>query len=261
MTYLDDILALRRRAVERQKAERPADVVLAAALERRERRDFLGALVSGGRTAIIAEFKRSSPSAGAINTAADPSVVAAAYERGGAAALSVLTEPERFGGSLADLKAARAATLLPVLRKDFIFEQYQIDESVAEGADAVLLIAAALDDVMLARLVARAREMRVAALVEVHEAGEIAWALDAGATIVGINNRNLQTFEVDVTTTLRLRPLIPRGIVVVAESGITSAADVEACAAAGIHAVLVGEVLMRAGDPGAAVAGLRGAVR
>ena len=176
-------------------------------------------------------------------------MVAAAYERGGAAALSVLTEPERFFGSFDDLRAARAATSLPVLCKDFIIDEYQIVEAVAQGADAILLIVAALDDASLRAFIASADELAVDALVEVHDATEARRAIGAGASLVGVNNRDLRSFAVDVTKALQLRPLLGNGGLVVAESGYKTAADIAACARAGINAVLVGEALMRAEKP------------
>ena len=258
MTYLDELLTLRRAAVERRKRERPLAEMQRVALARDERRDFAAALRSGS-PAIVAEFKRASPSAGAINTQAHPAAVAAAYERGGAAALSVLTEPDRFRGSFDDLGSARAATSLPVLCKDFVVDAYQVWEAAALGADAVLLIAAALDDDQVRALLELAANLRLTPLVEVHDAGEIERAVRAGARTIGINNRDLRSFAVDTSTALRLRPSIADGTTVVAESGYKTAADVAACARAGIHAVLVGESLMRDGDPERALARLRGA--
>jgi indole-3-glycerol phosphate synthase len=257
MTYLDELLALRRASVDRQKQRRSRKDVQADADARQERRDFAAALRSGS-PAIVAEFKRSSPSAGPIKADADPAAVAAAYECAGAAALSVLTEPDRFKGSFADLRAARAATSLPVLCKDFVVDDYQIFEAVAEGADAILLIVAALDDATLRTSVALSRRLRIDALVEVHDEAEAARALDAGAAIVGVNNRDLRSFEVDISTALRVRRSIPSGTIVVAESGYKTAADVSACAQGGLDAVLVGEALMRERDPGRALARLRG---
>jgi len=257
MTYLDELLASRRVAVARQKQlRRPADLQAAAAA-REERRDFTAALRSGA-PAIIAEFKRSSPSAGSINAQADPATIVMAYERAGAAALSVLTEPERFNGSFADLRAARAATSLPVLCKDFIVDGYQIYEAVAQGADAVLLIVAALDDASLLSHLALAAHLRVAALVEVHDEMEAGRAVGAGAAIVGVNNRDLHSFDVDISTALRVRRSIGNGTIIVAESGYKTAADVSECAKGGIQAVLVGEALMRERDPGQALMRLRG---
>jgi indole-3-glycerol phosphate synthase len=252
VTYLDELLARRHTAVAARKTERPLETLQTIASRRLDRRDFAAALRSG-KPALIAEFKRASPSAGPIAAHAEPSEVAAAYERGGAAALSVLTEPERFGGSFADLRAARGATALPVLCKDFVVDAYQIWEAAAEGADAVLLIVAALDDAQLAGFLALAGRLGMAALVEVHDEGEIERAKAAGAGIVGINNRDLRTFAVDLSTARRLRERIVPGTAVVAESGYRTADDLAACAAAGIDAVLVGEALMRDGDPASAV--------
>lgn len=253
MTYLDEILQARRAAVERKKAERPIRSLLPAALDA-DRRDFARALTTVARPAIIAEFKRSSPSAGAIARDADPGEVAAAYERAGAAALSVLTEPDRFGGSFADLRAARAATALPVLCKDFVVDGYQVTEAAAEGADAILLIAAALDGSALRDLIVLAHEFGMSAIVEVHDEDELAVAAGAGALIIGANNRDLRTFAVDTATADRLRLAWPPGVISVAESGYRTPRDLERCAAAGFDAVLIGEALMREADPGAALA-------
>ncbi len=184
--------------------------------------------------------------------------VARAYEAGGAAAVSVLTDARYFGGSLEDLKAVRAAVGLPVLRKDFIIDPYQLLESAAAGADAVLLIARALPGERLPRLLAKARALGLEALVEVHDEAEMAAARAAGATVIGINNRDLATFGVDTGLTARLAPLAPAGAVVVSESGITAPADIAELTAAGAVAFLVGETLMRAGDPVAALRRLRG---
>jgi len=257
MTYLDELLALRRAAVDRQKKAQPIGDLRAVADLRLERRDFAAALRSG-TPAIVAEFKRSSPSAGSINADADPAAIAAAYERGGAAALSVLTEPELFKGSFADLRAARAATSLPVLCKDFIVDDYQIFEAAAEGADAVLLIVAALDPGSLRAFISLASHLRLAAVVEVHDESEARLAVDAGAAIVGVNNRDLHSFDVDISTAARVRRSIADGTIVVAESGYRTCADIVDCGRSGLHAVLVGEALMRERDPEAALARLRG---
>jgi indole-3-glycerol phosphate synthase len=174
--------------------------------------------------------------------------VVAAYERGGASALSVLTEATSFGGSLDDLMRARAASSLPILRKDFIVEAYQLSEALAAGADAILLIVAALDRPTLARLHDRAHELGLAALVEVHDARELEAAIDIGARIIGINNRDLTTLKVDPRTTFELAPHIPEGVTLVAESGFTSRAELDGLAGAGVNAVLIGEALMRAPD-------------
>ena len=258
MSYLDELLALRRSAVERKKAVRSLDDLYAALRQRSPRRPFDAALRSGS-PAIVAEFKRASPSAGPINGDADPAAVARAYELAGAAALSVLTEQERFGGSFADLRAARAATSLPVLCKDFVVDEYQIVEAAAESADAILLIAAAMGAETLAASISAAQRVGLDAVVEVHDDAEAVTAVAAGAAIVGINNRDLRTFQVDVGTALRLRGSIPADVTVVAESGYTSRGELVECARAGVHAVLVGEALMRHADPGRALAALRGA--
>ena len=232
-----------------------------AALAGMDRRDFAAAL-RDARTvstpAIIAEFKRRSPSAGDIDPAADPAAAAAAYERGGAAALSVLTEPAMFGGSLDDLRAARAACLLPVLCKDFIVDAYQVWEAAAAGADAVLLIVAILDDNLLRGLFALASALQVTPLVEVHDVTEAVRAFALGARLIGVNNRDLRTFAVNVASVAAVTASLPPECFVVAESGYRSAADVAAGAQSGAGAVLVGEALMRAPDKESALRHLRG---
>ena len=261
MTYLAELLDMRRDAVERAKAMRSSDALRAAAREVDLRRDFVRALVTGPRLSVIAEFKRASPSAGSIAAAADPGEVALAYERGGASALSVLTEPERFHGSFDDLRAARSATSLPVLCKDFIVDDYQIWEAAANGADAILLIAAAMQPPELHARLSLVVEAGMTPLVEVHDERELETAIAAGARVIGVNNRDLRTFVVDTATAARLRARIPAGIVTVAESGYRSADDLAACAAAGFDAVLIGEALMRQADPASALASLRGVAR
>jgi indole-3-glycerol phosphate synthase len=206
---------------------------------------------------VIAEFKRRSPSAGELRAGADVAEVAAAYERGGAVALSVLTETPNFGGSLDDLRAARAACGLPVLRKDFVVDEYQLHEARAAGADAVLLIVAALEPAQLGELHSRARALGLDVLVEVHDEAELAVAREAGADIVGVNNRDLRDFSVDVDRTERLLAQMPDGALVVSESGIHSPEQLRRLQARGVAAVLVGERLMRAPDPQAALACLR----
>ena len=220
-------------------------------------RDFRAALSAPGLR-LVAEVKRASPSAGAIAEGADPVGTARAYQSGGAAAVSVLTEPTYFKGSLDDLRAVRAAVDLPVLRKDFICHDLMVAEARAAGADACLLIVAALDDMELAALVARVRDLGMTALVEVHDAEEVARAVAAGAEVIGINTRNLQTLTVDLATVEQVRPTIPDGICVVGESGIGGREDAARMAAAGCDAVLVGETLMRADDPARAVEELLG---
>jgi indole-3-glycerol phosphate synthase len=222
-------------------------------------RDFAGHLRrppdQGAR--LIAEIKRASPSRGDLDLGAEPAELAAIYEASGAAAISVLTEQRYFRGSLDDLRAARRAVSLPVLRKDFIIDEWQIGETMREGpADAILLIAALLDTSDLKILQSRAADVGLSSLVEVHDERELDRALEAEAHIIGINNRNLETFEVDLAITERLRPRVPRGILVVAESGITCREDMQRIADQGVDAVLVGEALMTSGDPAAEVRAL-----
>lgn len=199
--------------------------------------------------AVIAEVKRSSPSKGALSDIPDPAALAASYAEGGASAISVLTEERRFGGSLADLDAVRAAVDLPVLRKDFIVTPYQVWEARAHGADMILLIVAALDDRRLADLMALAGSLGLACLVEVHDEGEATRAVNLGATVIGVNNRNLKTLDVDTDTFARLAPLVPASCVRVAESGVRGPHDAACFARAGADAVLVGEALVVGGDP------------
>lgn len=258
MSYLDAILAERRRSVARAKTERPAASLRAAVAARADFRPFARAVRGAGGPHVIAELKRSSPSAGSIASEADPSVVAADFARGGARAISVLTEPERFSGSFDDLRAVRNATSLPVLCKDFVVDEHQLWEAAAEGADAVLLIVAALDRKTLDRFVALTRALGLASLVEVHDETEGYVAVDAGADVIGINNRDLRSFVVDLSTAPRVRSTLPKHVAIVAESGYRTPADVRTCGA-GIDAVLVGEALMRAADRAGAVAALRGA--
>jgi indole-3-glycerol phosphate synthase len=209
-------------------------------------------------TSVIAEVKRRSPSKGDLADIPDPAVLAKAYAAGGAAAISVLTEARRFGGSLADLRTVRSAVDTPLLRKDFMVTPYQLHESRAAGADLVLLIVAALDQPTLEKLYAEARGLGLTVLVEVHDAEETRRAVDLGAELIGVNARNLKTLDVDPDTFGRLAPLIPDDRVKVAESGISGVGDVERYAAEGANVVLVGEALVRDGDPEAAVASMRG---
>jgi indole-3-glycerol phosphate synthase len=250
MNRLDPILAATRAEVARRRDAMPvaeldrrgAERVVAADL-----RPFLGALARPGLS-VIAEHKRSSPSAGLIRTGITLEQVVGCYERAGAAALSVLTEGPSFGGSLDDLCGARAASSLPILRKDFIVDPYQLYESLAAGADAILLIVAALDQQPLVELHGLAAELELTALVEVHNREELARALDAGAELVGINNRDLTTLEVDVRRTFELLPHVPSGTVTVSESGLRTRDQLAELEAAGVHAVLIGEALMRSDD-------------
>jgi indole-3-glycerol phosphate synthase len=223
-----------------------------------EPRDFAGALRITG-LAVIAEVKQRTPSMGVLTSDYQPARLAASYERGGAAAISVLTHRAGFGGAVDHLDAVRQATSLPILRKDFISEPYQVVEARAHGADAVLLIVAALAPHSLADLINVANHHGVAALVEVHNAAEARVAVEAGAQLIGVNHRDLRTFDVDLTLTERLRPLIPHDRVLVAESGIKERADARRMLEAGVDAILIGEVLMRATDPAAIIRELRGA--
>jgi indole-3-glycerol phosphate synthase len=222
-------------------------------------RGFGAAIARGSSStvAVIAEVKRRSPSKGDLAADLDPAALARDYAAGGASCLSVLTDDDHFGGSVADLQAARAAVALPVIRKDFTVAPRDVVDARLMGADCVLLIAAALDDAELADLHGLAVELGIDALVEVHDEGEIDRAMAVGATIVGVNQRDLVTFQVDTARAVRVGPMLPPGVVRVAESGITGPDDVVPLAAAGYHAVLVGEHLVRSGDPAKAVAGLR----
>ena len=262
MNVLSEIVADTRARVARRAAAVPLEALMRAGEQRRAGhnaiRDFRAALAEPGLS-LIAEHKRSSPSAGPIRSDLALADVVGAYERAGARALSVLTEEGRFGGRLDDLGAARAASSLPVLRKDFIVEPYQVQEALAAGADAILLIAAALDPDTLASLYTLATELGLSALVEVHDAAELGAAADLEAAIIGINNRDLTTLAVDPERTYELLPAVPVGALVVAESGFRVRAELEALERAGVDAVLVGEALMRAPDVEAATRALVGA--
>ncbi len=235
--------------MRRRAADAPAPRGFRAALEAR---------IDEGRPAVIAEIKRASPSRGIIRRDFDPPRIAAGYERGGAAALSVLTDREFFQGSPEHLRAAHAATSLPVLRKDFLIEPWQVHEARAMGADCVLLIVAALDDGALRDLAGLAGEIGLDTLVEVHDEAELERALRVPAPLVGINNRDLRTFETSLATTERLAPRVPAGRLTVTESGIASREAVAGLRARGVHAFLVGEAFMRAPDPGERLAALFG---
>ncbi len=222
-------------------------------------RDFVAALqerVAAGRAAVIAEVKKASPSKGVLREHFVPAEIAASYAGHGAACLSVLTDERFFQGSAAYLQQARAACALPVLRKDFMIDAYQVYEARALGADCILLIAACLDDARMADLEAQAHELGMAVLVEVHDAPEMERALRLRTPLIGVNNRNLRSFEVSLDTTLALRAQVPPGRLLVTESGILAPADVRRMRDAGVHAFLVGEAFMRAPDPGAALAQL-----
>jgi len=262
VTYLDDIVAWHRR----RAAADTRDVAALrehAVAQRKARttgstgRSFTSALTASNKLAVIAEIKRRSPSKGDLNTSLDPAVVAREYERGGAACLSVLTDAPHFGGSAEDLRAARAAVSLPVLRKDFAVSDVDILDAVLMGADAVLLIVAALTDEELRSMHALVGECGLDALVEVHDETELARALAVGARLVGVNQRDLRTFEVDTQRAERVAARIPKDVIAVAESGITSRADAQRCAAAGYRAVLVGEHLVRSTDRAKSLSELR----
>jgi indole-3-glycerol phosphate synthase len=258
-TYLDTILAAHRDAAARD--ERSFDELVAQTDGLPATRPFADALRAGDRLRVIAEIKRRSPSKGELNVELVPGVVAGEYELGGAACLSVLTDAEFFGGDPADLAAARGACALPVLRKDFTVDRRDVVDGRLMGADAVLLIVAALDDDELRSLHELATSLGLAALVEVHDEAELDRAIDAGASIIGVNQRDLTTFEIDRELAAKLAPRMPDGVVRVAESGIRDVADASAVAAAGYDAVLVGESVVTSGDHAAAVAALAGVRR
>jgi indole-3-glycerol phosphate synthase len=253
---LDEILAATRARVAEERTRQPVSELEALAKEVPPPRPFAPALARRDSVNVIAEHKRRSPSRGAIREDLRPADVAQAYQAAGAAALSVLTDEPFFGGRLEHLVAARAATSLPVLRKDFVVDPWQVWEARAVGADAVLLIVAALDDEDLRRLLDEATRAGLDALVEVHDRAELDRALRAGAHLVGVNNRNLKTMQVSLQTALSLAPALPEGLVAVAESGIRSGDDVRRLREAGFSAFLVGESLMSAPDPGAALRSL-----
>ena len=260
MTVLDDIVdGVRADLAERQRAVTVADLRAAAAAAP-PALDPMPAFRGSG-VSVIAEVKRRSPSKGELAAIPDPAVLAGAYEAGGAAAISVLTERRRFGGSLDDLRRVRARVAIPVLRKDFIVTSYQLLEARAAGADVVLLIVAALSQDELCALHDEARALGLTVLVEVHDVDEVGRAVAAGAELVGVNARNLKTLEVDPGTFARVAPAIPEGVVTVAESGIGGPEDVASAARSGADVVLVGEVLVRGDDPRGAVAALVAAGR
>lgn len=256
MSVLEQIVEHKRAEVAARRAQRPLAAVRAAAEAAPAGRDFAGALATPGLS-VIAEIKRRSPAKGDLRADLDPTELARRYEQAGASALSVLTDERYFRGSDTDLLAARAVTALPVLRKDFVIDTYQVYEARALGADAVLLIVRALTDQQLWELHELAVALGMAALVEVHDEAELERALQAGARVIGVNNRNLDTLAVDPSTSLRLRPGIPSGVLAVAESGISTPELAERLAAAGFDAILVGEALVTAPDAGALLARLR----
>jgi indole-3-glycerol phosphate synthase len=257
-SILDSILARKRREVAEARSRRPE-----AELERRlgdapPPRDFFAAVADGPPVRLIAEFKRRSPSAGEIRPGATVEEVVEDYRSAGAAALSILTDGEGFGGSLEDLEAARAASTLPILRKEFVIDRLQVLEARAAGADAVLLIAECLDDCRLASLYREILDLGMTPLVELHDAANLPRVLALGATLVGVNNRDLRTMTTRIEHVLELADHVPDEVVLVAESGIRGRADVERLEAAGIGAMLVGESLLKAPSPGRAAAALLG---
>ncbi|MEX2448432.1 MAG: indole-3-glycerol phosphate synthase TrpC [Solirubrobacterales bacterium] len=245
---IEQLIAAARDGVEERRGRTPQEELESRLTGRGEDRPFDEALVRPGLS-LIAEFKRRSPSSGEISASAAVGERVGAYERGGAAALSVLTDESHFGGSLEDLRAARAACDLPILRKDFIVDRYQLYEAAVHGADAVLLIARVLDDELLRAMYEEARALDLDCLVEVHDAAELERALRLDVDVIGINNRNLDQGSVDIRTTYELMPDVPAGKTVVAESGISTRAELEELERIGVDAVLIGSALMRAGDP------------
>jgi indole-3-glycerol phosphate synthase len=257
---LEKLYAAKAVVREADEAREPLAVLRERAENRRgERRGFRVALASAQGPAIIAEIKRASPSVGLIVQRLDPAHVAREYAAAGADAISVLTESDHFLGDLGYLDVARANAPLPILRKDFLSSRYEVAQSAAYGADAILAIVAGVDDTVLGELLDEARRWALDVLVEVHTDGELQRALAAGATVLGINNRNLHTFETDLAVTEELLPLVPPGTIVISESGVRSQRDVRRLVAHGARGVLVGESLMRAEDKGEAIRSLKGA--
>lgn len=253
---LDRIVATKREELRGLAGRAPE--LRSRAVDAPPPRGFATALRRPGEVRLLAEVKRRSPSAGEIRPGADPAEVARAYQQGGAAAVSVLTDREYFGGDLDALRGVASAVALPVIRKDFVIDPLQVWEARGAGADAVLLIVRILDDELLRELHAQIRELGMDALVEAHNADEVERALAAGATLLGVNNRDLDTFVTDLDLSARLARAVPAGVTLVAESGIRSAADVDRLGAAGVDAILVGESLMRQEDLRAAAAALAG---
>ena len=254
MSVLDDIIAGVRQDLKEREDRVPLARIKEMETQVPEAKDALGALRGrDGAVKIISEVKRSSPSKGALAAIPDPAALASTYEAGGATVISVLTEQRRFNGSLADLDAVRAAVDIPILRKDFIVTPYQIHEARAHGADLVLLIVAALEQNVLVSLLERTRSLGMEALVETHSRLEALRAMEAGASIIGVNARNLKTLEVDRSTVEQVIDVIPQDVVAVAESGAANAHDVFEYAKWGADAVLVGEALVTSGDPRASI--------
>jgi indole-3-glycerol phosphate synthase len=257
-TILDEIVESKRREVDVARRQMPLEELEDQAAAAPPVRDFRAALAGPGPIRLIAEVKKASPSAGLLRADFDPIAIARTYQAHGAACLSVLTDAPYFQGHLSYLARIRASVAIPLLRKDFLIDEYQVVEARMAGADAVLLIAEILDDDRLAALLARARGLGMAALVELHEEANLPRVLAAGADLVGINNRDLRRFVTDLELTFRLRERVPPGVVLVSESGIRDRGDVERLEAAGVAAILVGEALMRAPDVGPAVEQLLG---
>ncbi len=255
---IEQLIAAARAGVEERRNSTSQAELESRLTGRGDDRPFSEALVRPGLS-LIAEFKRRSPSAGEISSTATVAGQVGAYERGGAAALSVLTDELHFGGSLEDLRAARAACSLPILRKDFIVDPYQLFEAAVNGADAVLLIVRALDDDALREMYDRARGLDLDCLVEVHDEEELERALQLDVEVIGINNRNLEEGTIDVSTTYELMPDVPAGKTVVAESGISTRAELEELERVGVDAVLIGSALMSADEPEALARDLTGA--
>ena len=256
---LEKIVAVKRQEVAAALARKPLSAMRADAESRVLTRDFVGAMrakIAAGLPAVIAEVKKASPSKGILRPDFIPADIAQSYAEHGAACLSVLTDQQFFQGSIDYLKQARASCDLPVLRKDFMVDPYQVYEARAMGADCILLIAACLDDAQMQSLEALAMSLDMAVLVEVHDGAELQRALQLKTPLLGINNRNLKTFDVSLDTTLGLIKDVPAGHLLVTESGISTVADVQRMRAAGVQAFLVGEVLMRADEPGQALAEL-----
>ena len=257
-TILDKIVATKLQEIASAKAVRPEEELRAALADAPEVREFFGSLAADGPIKLIAEVKKASPSAGLIRADFDPVEIATTYQRYGASCISVLTDETYFQGSLDYLRKIRAVVDIPVLRKDFILDTYQLLEARVAGADAVLLIAECLDDCNLRKLFNETIALGMTPLVELYEPDNLSRVLEAGATLIGVNNRNLHTFEVDLHHAIRLRSQIPSDCLLVGESGITTSADVTLLASAGIDAILVGESLMRPPDIGAAITQLLG---
>lgn len=260
-TYLQRILQRKHEEIEEMKEAVSSEQLMKTAQTLPPPRSLRESLAAGEGIALIAEIKRASPSKGWIRQDLDIEDWAQRYERSRASAISVLTDRDFFGGNLEFLRSVKSLTTKPVLRKDFIVDEYQVLESRANGADAILLIVAALTDEELVRFHRLATELQMDCLVEAHDAAEVTRALDAEATLIGVNNRDLNTFQVDLNVSLRLHSLLPSGVVMVSESGIDRREHVEALENAGVHAILVGETLMRSDDPAAKIDDLLGHTR